>query len=404
MKRDIDVFTYLYKHIKELLDTKVEQEIDASEIGEATLINADSLGGRYTANDIDTIRDKIKSPTVVITQAEYDALPDEKKNTDIVYYITDAPFDSPNVVDISQEEYNALPDNVKYDGRFYCIDGTLYRLGRKFNNGVGNPNLLDNPFFTVNQRNQTTYNVNGTYCVDRWAFNYMTVSILDNGISVKKDLDQTTGAIHQFIERDASLCGQTLTISAIIDDNLISHTFVMPTAESGNYARYEHIIGNIKIFTLDWNNYSGNIKQQFGFYLLDDTLHTIKCVKVESGDKSTLKFDSAPDYTTELLKCQKYFCRVYGSALGVGQNDPSISVVSFGYKYIIPMRVSPTFSCSTLRPSIAGLAHTVATTTGDASVSRNTRYGFIVNTIFPTSYYWNFSLDDNFYIDCSADL
>lgn len=317
MKRDIDVFTYLYKHIKELLDTKVEQEIDASEIGETTLINADSLGGRYTASDIDTIRDNVKSPTVVITQAEYDALPDEKKNTDIVYYITDAPFDSPNVVDISQEEYNALPDNVKYDGRFYCIDGTLYRLGRKFNNGVSNSNILDNPFFTVNQRNQSSYSGASGISADRWSYNYMTVSILSEGVSVKKDANQADGSIHQSIERNASLCGQTLTLSAIIDGNLISHTFIMPTAESGNYARYEHVMGNIKIGVLDWNNFSGNIKQQFIIYALDDNVHTIKCVKVERGDKSTLKFDSAPDYATELLKCQRYFQK-YVSYLFVG--------------------------------------------------------------------------------------
>lgn len=61
------------------------------------------------------------SEAVVLTQAEYNALPEEVKDSDTIFFISDAPFDSPNVVTLTRAEYDALSTADKMDGRFYYI-------------------------------------------------------------------------------------------------------------------------------------------------------------------------------------------------------------------------------------------------------------------------------------------
>lgn len=61
------------------------------------------------------------SEAVVLTQAEYDALSDELKDSDTIFFISDAPFENSNVVTLTRAEYNALSDATKNDGRFYYV-------------------------------------------------------------------------------------------------------------------------------------------------------------------------------------------------------------------------------------------------------------------------------------------
>lgn len=61
------------------------------------------------------------SKAIVLTQAQYDALSDEEKDSDNVYYISDSPFESSNVVPLTRAEYDALTEATKNDGRFYYI-------------------------------------------------------------------------------------------------------------------------------------------------------------------------------------------------------------------------------------------------------------------------------------------
>ena len=46
------------------------------------------------------------------------------------------------------------------------------------------------------------------------------------------------------------------------------------------------------------------------FYIYTDVNVTIRAVKLERGTVSTLANDVAPNYTTELLECQRYFYRL----------------------------------------------------------------------------------------------
>ena len=57
----------------------------------------------------------------MLTQAEYDALPDEVKDSDTIFFISDAPFENSNVVTLTKAQYDALSDATKMDGRFYYV-------------------------------------------------------------------------------------------------------------------------------------------------------------------------------------------------------------------------------------------------------------------------------------------
>ena len=61
------------------------------------------------------------SEAVVLTQAEYNSLPDEVKDSDTIFFISDAPFDLPNVVTCTSAEYAAMSDATKTDGRLYYV-------------------------------------------------------------------------------------------------------------------------------------------------------------------------------------------------------------------------------------------------------------------------------------------
>lgn len=73
---------------------------------------------------------------------------------------------------------------VKPDGKSISVkaDGTITA-------NYSNPNLLDNPFFTVNQRGQSEYptSIPKTYTVDRWNHARSVISVGENGVGIKWD-------------------------------------------------------------------------------------------------------------------------------------------------------------------------------------------------------------------------
>ena len=73
---------------------------------------------------------------------------------------------------------------------------------------------------------------------------------------------------------------------------------------------------------------------------------TVRAVKLERGFASTLHLDTAPDPTTELLKCQRYFYRLGVIASG---NIAAMANRSAYTAYLVinlpaPMRATPTVS------------------------------------------------------------
>lgn len=168
-----------------------------------------------------------------------------------------------------------------------------------------NKNLLDNPWFTVNQRGQSQYS-GAMYTVDRWrtwqADDVCTVS--SNGVSLS--CSSTYINFVQYIDLDIRqfISGKTVTASAMdFDGNIYSGTFVVLDNMDSNIV---FINGDTRI-----NIYKNSEYGDFQFRILGVAAVNLRAVKLELGEVSTLKNDIAPDYTTELLKCQRYFQKDY---------------------------------------------------------------------------------------------
>ena len=171
---------------------------------------------------------------------------------------------------------------------------------------ITNPNLLDNPWFTINQRGATTCATTG-YFVDRWKAVSGT-QITSNGI-VLPIASSVTALFAQVLESSLlnDIAGQTVTLSAIIDNVLYSKTEVMPSDPNALWDIRGIVVGEIECDIYGTQNGSKSIRF-FNNSAMTSAV-TIKAVKLELGSISTLALDTAPNYAIELLKCQRYFVR-----------------------------------------------------------------------------------------------
>lgn len=173
---------------------------------------------------------------------------------------------------------------------------------------VSNPNLIDNPWFTVNQRGEISYTSAG-YTLDRWYKNTgITLTITDNGITDTVDSGVNNPTIFQKIENDlaAKLAGKVVTFSVMLADGTIeSTTFSMPSdlTIDAQYGLKGTSFGSI--FGQCVSSFSAG-KFILVIAVTAGTSVNIRAVKLEVGSVSTLAMDTAPNYATELLKCQRY--------------------------------------------------------------------------------------------------
>ena len=182
---------------------------------------------------------------------------------------------------------------------------------------VSNPNLIDNPWFTVNQRRQSsyTYTSSALYTVDRWIILNSGISLTvnnDNTITINNTSGDIYG-IEQKFEND--LEAGTYTVTA----NVTSGTIPFIRFYDDNYTDIGGVSGSTGTVTFT----NSNCKHIFVYVNAGSSI-TLKAVKLEKGSISTLALDTAPNYATELLKCQRYFVRIGSAenhymALGIGQ-------------------------------------------------------------------------------------
>lgn len=198
-----------------------------------------------------------------------------------------------------------------------------------------NPNLLDNPFFRINQR-QATSGTTTTYIADRWLLTFgsggVTWSRTNETITVQSTSGTSHADIYQNIEPSlfADLVGKTVTLSVMLNDySILSKTFEFPSNanRSGDMG-----------FGLDGNNiryvvYYASKRVELQKSL---TAETYRAVKLELGSVSTLANDTPPDYGTELIKCRGYFERIHslgsseivGMGMGVSASSVRIGIPS----------------------------------------------------------------------------
>lgn len=187
--------------------------------------------------------------------------------------------------------YEAVPLNFEkypiYTGRYYSVISPHIQWGAQPK--TPNRNLLDNPWFTINQRGISGA-VSAALGYDRWYGNY---SYNANGVALAP-----TGYLIQNIEADikAFANGKVFTASVMLSDGTIySGTAVYSTSEDVTW------ISNSKL-SCGSGSYDG---YAFSVTAIDDIV--IRAIKFELGTVSTLAQDGPPDYGEELLKCQRYF-------------------------------------------------------------------------------------------------
>lgn len=236
-----------------------------------------------------------------------------------------------------------------------------------------NKNLLDNPFFTINQREFTSSTAtNGVYTVDRWRINNGggtggTVTRLSSGY-IKL---QTGTNFITFDQRFGSneLEGKTVTLSVNDGGTIYSKTGIVParTSENQNPISYAYKTGaTIRLHVMNTASPYGYIYQ---VNAAQGYTNTIRAAKVEIGSYSTLANDAPPDYKSELDKC-KYYCNVIKgnsySAVGMATAATSIRV-----PFPFVMRETPSISVtgSTLLFGPSSLTPSAITVSGSGTNS-----------------------------------
>lgn len=231
--------------------------------------------------------------------------------------------------------------------------GTNYNI---WNVGYSNPNLLDNPWFTVNQRGKSEYTPDDgydKYTVDRWK-SFWNQNVVVNGYG-KGVTCTLANNFCQFIDHDFSefLRGKDVTISVkLIDGSVYAATATIPmVSQVGDEfvyidltkREYPGLSGFCKVSLMDgYQGFytDGFIADLYGGY---SGACTWVAAKLELGSVSTLANDGPPDYVTELAKCQRYFWRMGGN----NGDFFRASGDTAGYAMVhlpVPMRAVPSVS------------------------------------------------------------
>lgn len=210
---------------------------------------------------------------------------------------------------------------------------------------ISNPNLLDNPWFTVNQRGQSSYSGVAQYTVDRWhSANTLTVDVSTGMVDIT-DSSSYWGYFDQYLEESiiSLIYGKTLTLSVLLEDGeILSETGTMPSEKPSQNA-----------YMIQMSNVNGGMNYQFTYEQnLDkwrvscvnrpNTHNTkkVRAVKLELGSISTLAMDTAPNYASELLKCQRYYEQNKWYSWCVQANIDGFFDIMTTYPFLVQKRVN----------------------------------------------------------------
>ena len=230
-------------------------------------------------------------------------------------------------------------------------------------------NLLDNPWFTVNQRGQNSFSFSNrnNYCLDRWISrlenSYLTITKKSNyGITLNYLNSVSWFALSQIMPEDVStaLLGKNIFLEILLGDitnaNNVSSINIR-LYDASSVTDNTTLIANTSIrlskgvhgaaLTLPNSLNSGHIRVDIYISTTGACTIDIDALKIEKGSVFTLAMDTAPNYAEELLKCQRYFIshlNAYGF-VGFGYAT-STTNIRIGVKTNTPMRSTPSISIS----------------------------------------------------------
>lgn len=172
---------------------------------------------------------------------------------------------------------------------------------------ITNPNILHNPWFTINQRNSGKIIAGGNYPCDRWrtaGAGTLDITATTDGLAIVNTSSELDAYVIQ--RRTAtyvnSLRGHKLTGSIMLSDGTIYSGTINPPYADNTYFENE----DVKIYT----NFNTSSVEAFCIQVKAGKSLTIRAAKLEVGEISTLAMDPRPEYALELAKCQRYFQRL----------------------------------------------------------------------------------------------
>lgn len=179
----------------------------------------------------------------------------------------------------------------------------------------GRSNLLINPFFTVNQRGETTYTLSSSaYTVDCWkatgAFSSAAVSYTDNYLLIYNGGGRL--GISQYIENYQALSGQTVTLSFLAD--ITSGNYKVTLDDGTSHSSSIFSVGGIKLYSFSYEISSSPSRLRCAFESVTRGQAKIYAAKLEVGSNQTLAYQDGngdwqlleqPD-PNEILKCYRY--------------------------------------------------------------------------------------------------
>lgn len=193
---------------------------------------------------------------------------------------------------------------------------------------VGGGSQLGDGVFPINQRGQTQYTLSSlAYTLDRWRAYVYSGSASVNLTASGMEYSGENTAFSQVIKvKPTELLGKTVTLSGLVDENLVSATAVMPTSFSQS-STVITIAGTG--FNLALVSRPSPVGWTGAYFVAIGTASTtaklVKAVKLEFGSEQTLchnegtaeapvwVLNEIPDYGEEWNKCRRYL-RVYGRA------------------------------------------------------------------------------------------
>ena len=175
--------------------------------------------------------------------------------------------------------------------------------------GGGGRNLLDNPFFQVNQRGFTSNpGTNNVRCVDRWFINNGGGTGGATTLNSDGTMTITSGTVAQTFQQSikivpSALLGKTLCMSIMMSDGTIysaSGEVTAQTSTTKELFRVNFTEGRVFVYLQPAG--TNIITPQLQVYTGKSI--TVRAMKLELGSVSTLANDAPPDKDIELQKCK----------------------------------------------------------------------------------------------------
>ena len=227
--------------------------------------------------------------------------------------------------------------------------GALNTYSDKIKDNLTGHNLLDNGWFTINQRGFTSHTMDTTYfpTVDRWigiSSDYGgTLTLGASGINFNKEGYASPFYLTQKME--ALAVGKTYTLSVLFSDGTIEHgTGIINSTSDKVDFEFSNSRGKAHTYYYAaWSQWLTDIIAYGG------TNFTVRAIKLEVGSVSTLHLDVAPDVTLETIKCQRYLYRIRANEatayIGIGyMNAIDQAVIIFPLPTKLAKNPTVTFS------------------------------------------------------------